>query len=168
MSKFKAIPITYLGKPLHQVYPHATRWQVLKYKFFKAVRWFLIRAGIGAIAVALLFTGYFYHSVTTPNLNVINTIQVVAKNEVAPILHKICMAESGCQQFAKNGLPIMHANSNGSVDIGKYQINSAAWGTKAKALGYDLLSEKGNEAMATWILENKGSGPWYSSEQNWN
>ncbi len=167
MSKFKAIPITYLGKPLHQVYPHATRWQVIKYKFFKAMRWLLIRTGIAVAAFTALSGAYFYGQVTAPNLTAINQITVVTIKDTAPILKKICMAESGCHQFAKSGLPVMHANKNGSVDIGKYQINSAAWGTKAHELGYDLLTEKGNEDMATWILENKGTDPWFSSSNNW-
>ncbi len=167
MTTPKAVRITFLGKPLRTVYPHATAWQVAKYRFFKALRWFIIRAGIAVLAFTALSVAYFYGMNAAPTMTAINTIQIVTQNEIAPILKKICMAESGCKQFTKNGLPVMYANTNGSVDIGKYQINSRVWGTKAKELGYDLLSEKGNEAMATWILENRGTSPWISSSKNW-
>ncbi len=167
MNTPKAVRITFLGKELRQVYPHASRWQVAKYRFFKALRWLIIRTGIAVAATAVLFGAYLYGSLTTPNLTAINTIVTVAAKDVAPILHKICMAESSCQQFDKNGIPTMHANTNGSVDIGKYQINNRVWGATAKKLGYDLMTEEGQDKMATYLLENKGSGPWFSSSKNW-
>ncbi len=165
--KMKAVPIFFNGVRLKDVYPHATRWQVMKYKTIRFIRWLIIRAGIAAAAVALLFTGYLYNAVTAPNLNVVNQVITVAAKDVAPILHKICMAESSCQQFDKNGIPTMHANTNGSVDIGKYQINNRVWGATARKLGYDLMTEEGQDKMATYLLENKGSGPWFSSSKNW-
>ncbi len=169
-NTMKAVRITFNGVPLRTVYPHATRWQVAKYRFFKAVRWFIIRAGIATLTTAALFAAFMYGSLTTPNLTAINTIiqAPIAKNEIAPILKRICMAESGCQQFAATGLPVFHANTDGSVDIGKYQINNRAWGAQAKKLGYDLMTEEGQDKMATYILENKGTGPWGSSIKGWN
>lgn len=161
--------ISYMGT---QVWPRTKKgtFTSLKSRIKYAFRWFMIRTGIAVAATGLLFIGYFYANITAPDLVAINTTQMaapVAVKDIAPILKKICMAESNCTQFRKDGLPVMHANTNGSVDLGKYQINSAAWGTKAKELGYDLLTEKGNEAMATWILENRGTEDWYSSKVSW-
>ncbi len=149
----------------------SSRYVAFKIQVRKAVRWVLIRAGITVGAVVLLFAGYWYADVTAPNLSAVNAVVhnviAAAPIKVAPILKQICGAESGCKQFRKNGLPVFHANTNGTVDIGKYQINDAVWGAKAKELGYDLLTEEGNEAMAMWILDNKGTEPWYSSKGGW-
>ena len=80
------------------------------------------------------------------------------------------MAESGCRQFAANGVVLLHANTTGSlkgsVDIGEWAINNVVWGAKAHSLGYDLMTEAGNKAMATWILNNYGSAPWSDSQFN--
>ncbi len=169
MKSPKAVRITFLGQPLHRIYPHASRYQVFKYRLFRALRWLLIRTGIAAAAFTALTGAYFYGQLTAPNMTATNQIvaAVTEAKSIPAILHKICMAESGCKQFAATGLPIMHANTNGSVDIGKFQINSKAWGQKAKELGYDLLTEEGNEAMAMWILNNRGTSDWYSSEHGW-
>jgi hypothetical protein len=60
----------------------------------------------------------------------------------------------------------MRANTNKTVDIGRYQINSV-WNKKASELGLDLTIEADNEKMAYWIYENRGTGDWYSSEKCW-
>lgn len=155
-----------------QVWPRTKQGKFTSFKMRVkyAVRWFMIRAGIGAVATGLLFVGYAYADMMQPNLSAVNSAVMAApvtEKTIAPILKQICKAESGCKQFRKDGLPVMHANTNGSVDIGKYQINNSVWGAKAHELRYDLLTEEGNEAMATWILENKGSGPWFSSAKGW-
>ena len=160
----KAVQITYMGKPLHQVYPHATRWQVIKFKFGRAVRWLAIRLAIIGSIAGMLFAVHLY-DMADAGITVVN--QVVAPQGVAPILKRIAAAESQNHQFDANGLPLLHANSNGSVDIGLYQINNRVWGAKAKELGFDLLTEKGQTAMATWILENKGTSAWNSSSNKW-
>jgi hypothetical protein len=61
----------------------------------------------------------------------------------------------------------MRSNTNKSVDIGKYQINSV-WFKKATELGLDITKEEDNEAMAYWIYENRGTGDWYSSQSCWS
>ncbi len=90
----------------------------------------------------------------------------------APVLARIADCESGNgtkgsgTQF-KNGQVIFKANTNGTVDVGKYQINSS-WDKQATKLGLDLTKEKDNYAMAKWIYENQGTGPWASSAHCWN
>ncbi len=53
MSKFKGVRITWNGVPLRDVYPHATKWEMFKYRFFRAVRRTLqvTFAGVGIMAV---------------------------------------------------------------------------------------------------------------------
>jgi hypothetical protein len=50
--------ITFNGEPLCNVYPHATKWQVLKYRFFRGIRWVGIRTLIIAGVTGLFFTTY--------------------------------------------------------------------------------------------------------------
>jgi len=58
----------------------------------------------------------------------------------------------------------MRANTNGTVDIGEYQVNGFYWGKKASELGLDLTKEADNKKMAEWIYANKGTGDWYSQK----
>lgn len=154
-----------------QVWPKQARTPVGRFTSFKtkvkfAVRWFVIRAAIAVIATALLGMGYAYSQFESAHTLVAVNVPVT-QAEVAPILQKICMAESGCKQFDVSGLPVMHANTNGSVDIGKYQINNKIWGAKAKELNMDILTESGQDSLARWILLNRGSTAWNSSAKGW-
>jgi hypothetical protein len=54
----KSIKVFYMGKPLHQVYPHATKWQVLKWKvqeFLKKLIRIITWTGLTATIVYLIF-----------------------------------------------------------------------------------------------------------------
>jgi hypothetical protein len=87
------------------------------------------------------------------------------KFEDIPILQKICHAESSGAQFKKNG-DVVRGIKNKS-DIGYCQINEIIWNDKARKLGFDIYTEKGNKEMAMWLFMNYGSQPWYLSEDNW-
>jgi hypothetical protein len=56
----KSVRITWMGKPLHKTYPHATKWQVIKWKTARFVRWFIRMFAFGAIFVGLLTAAFFY------------------------------------------------------------------------------------------------------------
>lgn len=66
------------------------------------------------------------------------------------------------------GQVLIRRNDNGTEDIGRYQINLHFWGKQAGTLGFNLYDEAGNEAMAQWVYDNYGTGPWYLSKHNWN
>jgi hypothetical protein len=174
-NKFKAVRITFLGKPLHQVYPHASRFQVIKFKFFKAVRWLLIRTGIAVAATVVLFGVYMYGQLTTPNLVAINNIVAApVEKSIAPVMERIFKAESGGSHISPvTGQVVYNINRNGksckecTLDIGLAQINVDVWGKTATKLGYDLTKEEDNKAFALYIYENYGTDPWYSSAKNW-
>lgn len=98
----------------------------------------------------------------------------------APVMERIAKAESGNSHFCtteliKNGMckkgelgqVLLHANKNGTVDIGKYQINLTVWGAKATEQKLNLFNEKDNETFAYWLYKNYGTEPWYSSKENW-
>ena len=92
--------------------------------------------------------------------------QVDAVEVVTPVLQRIANCESNDSHYDKNGQVLMRSNTNKSVDVGRYQINSV-WFSKATELGLDITKESDNEEMAKWIYENKGTGDWSSSANCW-
>ena len=155
----KPIKVLWNGKLLREIYPHATRWQVFKFKVKRFFRKVFIASGIVIASYSLFILG----GALNPK---INYIQAETPKEIIPVLERIAKCESGSKQFDKNGQVLMRSNTNRSVDVGKYQINTV-WFAKATELGYDLTTEKGNIAMAEWIYANRGTGDWSSSSNCW-
>lgn len=100
---------------------------------------------------------------------------------IAPVLMRIAQAESHNSHLctdalvrsklcpaSEKGQVLVRANSNGTVDVGKYQINVFYWGAEASKHGLNLFNEKDNESFAIWLYENKGTEPWSASKKNWN
>lgn len=160
----KSIKVFYMGKPLREVYPHATRFQVLKWKVKEGLKWcvrWLFKIGmIGGTGYAIFIAGQFSASVTTYAAPNIVTAQ-------SPVLDRIKSCESKNNQLGGNGQTLVHINKNNTVDVGAYQINLTVWGEKATQLGYNLFTEDGNKKMAEWIYLNKGTGDWSSSASCW-
>lgn len=105
-------------------------------------------------------------------------VREVVKEREAPVLDRIADCESGVRltngtakpgsatHYDKHGQVLMRGNTNGSIDVGKYQINSV-WFAQASALKLDVTDEADNKTMAEWIYENKGTGDWYASQSCW-
>ncbi len=165
MKTPKAIKVFYHGERLKDVYPYATRFQVFKYKVARFFRRLVILSMIlGAVAGS-----YKVGNMTTKEVTVFADKEVIVEVEASsPVLERIAKCESGGTHYRKGQVIFNGANSNGSVDVGKYQINVSAWGAKATELGLDLTKEKDNEEMAKWIYKNKGTEPWYASRHCWN
>jgi hypothetical protein len=89
-----------------------------------------------------------------------------------PVLDRIAGCESQGNRnskgthFDKNGQVLMRSNTNRTVDLGKYQINTV-WFSKATELGLDLTKEDDNKKMAEWIYYNRGTGDWSASSKCW-
>jgi len=157
-----------MGKYLKDIYPHATKFQVFRYRFNK----FMEKVIIVATILGMIYAGYKVGQMTTKanitytreEVEVIKEVPVKSKTA---IMEKIAKCESENQHYGKSGQVILRANTNGTVDIGRYQINSV-WFTKATELGLDLTKEKDNEAMAYWIYENRGTEDWKYSKHCWS
>lgn len=86
----------------------------------------------------------------------------------APVMERIAFCESGGQHIEKKtGQVIMRSNTNKTVDVGKYQINSV-WFKKATELGLDITKEVDNEKFAYWLYENRGTNDWVYSRDCWS
>lgn len=118
-------------------------------------------AGIVAIlALAFAFGGAFY---STETITVsANTIELAS-----PILERIASCESHGHQLNPSGQVLLNVNNNGTVDIGRYQINSIHE-AEATKLGYDLFTLEGNSAYAKYLYSTRGTSDWSSSAKCWS
>lgn len=160
----KKTNVFYMGKKLCEIYPHATKWQVFKYKVRR-----IIRMVFGfCLIIAVLLGVYKLGGILSP-ATIYTKAEIIKEVPIkAPVMDRIAMCESQASHTDKNGQVQLNANTNGSVDIGIYQINNKAWGKKATELHYNLMVEQDNRAMAQYIYETHGTEPWYSSKKCWN
>lgn len=161
----KPLKVFWNGKLLREIYPHATRFQVFKYNLKKFFRKLFITVSAGGVIYAAFFVGGTFN----PQ---VNYIQAEAVIKIPVVMQRI----SGCEtkgdpnikgtHIGKSGQVVMNANTNDTVDVGLYQINTV-WFKKATELGLDITKEADNEKMALWIYENRGTGDWSSSASCW-
>lgn len=158
----KSVKVYWNGKPLRKIYPYATKWQMFKYRMRKFFRKVLIALGL-SLAMALIFQ---LGGMLNPALQY-HTVEAIKEVETpSPVLERIAKCESGNTHWDKNGQVLMRSNTNKSVDVGRYQINSV-WFAKATELGLDITKEEDNAKMAMWIYKNRGTNDWYSSKACW-
>lgn len=156
-----------MGQRLRDVYPHATRWQVLKWRvreFLKMCLRVLTWTGLGlGTSYAIFMAGAYFN----PIISYAVQDKIVEVERVAPVMERIAKCESGNKHF-ENGQVLVRGNSTrDSVDVGRFQINTKIWGKKATELGFDIFSEKGNSDMAHWMFKNYGTEPWHLSANCW-
>lgn len=102
-----------------------------------------------------------------PRIDIVEAEVIKEVAVKAPVMDKIAQCESGNSHIdKKTGQVLMRANTNKTVDVGKYQINSV-WYKKATELGYDITKEVDNEKMAYWLYYNRGTGDWVYSQKCW-
>ena len=83
-----------------------------------------------------------------------------------PVLDRIAVCESNNKHFDKNGQVLMRGNSNKTVDVGIFQINSV-WFSKATELGLDLTKEADNREFAKYLYTTRGTEDWVYSKKCW-
>lgn len=85
-------------------------------------------------------------------------------DNIPEVFARISWCESRDRQFDDKGSVLRGVNKE---DLGKYQINVAVWGQDAARLGFDLMTEEGNEAMALYLYNKFGTKPWNYSRVCW-
>jgi hypothetical protein len=98
--------------------------------------------------------------------------------EVPLIMKRIADCESGkrlpsgraeegsARHFDSKGKVITGVNKDGSIDIGKYQINTVHLAEIAR-MNLNVYDEKDNEAFALYLHDQRGTSDWYSSADCW-
>lgn len=87
-------------------------------------------------------------------------------NPLPKIMQKIAQCESGNQHF-EHGQPLVRGNTNRTVDVGKFQINSVHFKT-AEAMELNVFDEDDNQTFALYLFETEGTAPWNSSIKCWS
>lgn len=128
------------------------------HRFVVSVLW--IASGMVALTTAFTLGGFFFSSDTVEAA----PVQIITAP--SPILDRIALCESHNSQLNPNGQVLVHVNTNGTVDIGRFQINSIHE-AEATKLGFDLFTDKGNTGYANWLYANRGTSDWQSSQHCW-
>ncbi len=138
---------------------------------------FLLRAALvcalGWLTFGAYHWGQFDNNRTLVAYAAVATSSAPLEQE-APVLQRISDCESGNgkpgtgKQFTASGAVVTNVNKNGSIDVGKYQINLNVQHLQEMAkLHLNPLTEDGNYAYAKYIYENHGTGDWSSSQSCW-
>ena len=166
----KKMKVFYGDKRLRDIYPHATKWEVLKYntaQFMRKV--FIVFVGSAFTTIIfLIMQDVFVNSEIERRMAEMKP-EVVLENKsgIPPVMERIAECESGNRHFKDNGQVVTNLNSGRSLDIGRYQINEKVWGKKAGEMKLDLTDEEDNETMALWIYANFGTEDWKYSAHCW-
>lgn len=151
--------------------------------FVLSLKLFIRKATVLSLVATIIVTSYistfFLGALLAPHVveaGVSGTPVLV----VPPVMQRIAHCESRGNQYcsddavahglckaAQKGQVLQRANTNGTIDTGKYQLNSSYWGAELSAHGFDITKEKDNEAAALYIYENHGTGPWSASLACW-
>ena len=176
----KKVRVYYNGKRLKNIYVGYTWFQIFKHKAVNFIR----TGTVIAIVTGIVWGSIEAYRYVHPEIYGAKASEIQKKEpglqEQFPVLGRIAKAESRNSHFctddlikhkmcrtAEKGQTLTSPNKNGTVDVGRYQINVDTWGAEATKLGYDIFNEKENEQMAYWIYRNYGTDPWYSSAKNW-
>jgi hypothetical protein len=158
---------------LRDVYPHATWFQVQKFRARRSAiligRAVVLTATIVTVGAASIF-GYSIYNGNTVEVAEAQVITQVVEAP-APIMDRIADCESGngkpgSATQTRNGQVLISINTNGTYDQGKFQINSIH-NKEAASLGDNLATEEGNTAYAHYLYATKGTGDWASSQHCW-
>lgn len=137
------------------------RIQAVKSFFKKVLFWVVV---FGIVAGIVLYFQWAY-----PTIEVKEVVKEVVVNQDIkyPVLDRIAHCESGNKHFDKNGQVMLRGNTNKTVDVGVFQINSV-WFSKATELGLDLTKEADNREFAKYLYTTRGTVDWIYSQKCWN
>jgi len=128
--------------------------------FKKVVFWSIV---ILALALTIQYFRWAY-----PTEKVVEVVKevIVNQNINYPVLDRIAECESNNSHYDKNGQVMLRGNTNKTVDVGVFQINSV-WFAKATELGLDLTKEADNREFAKYLYTTRGTEDWVYSKKCW-
>lgn len=133
----------------------------------------IVKEGFKVACICAVLAGFFTGGLgfgqytTTPVTVFADRVTPVPTMPDIPVMDRIAKCESSNSQTNKSGQFLVHVNSNGTYDQGRYQINSD-WNTTATKMGLDLTKDSDNAKFAMWLYTNIGTSPWSSSAKCWN
>lgn len=119
------LKVTYMGSPLCQIYPHATRFQVFKYRFAQIMRKVIIASFIiGAIVGAYKFGNITTKPEAVYAVNEIDTSDVRYTVKIEGLKKEVIEELRKCESAGykeNDGLVIFDSNSKGSFGTLQFQ-----------------------------------------------
>jgi hypothetical protein len=91
---------------------------------------------------------------------------VITEKDPVKVLEAVAQCESQRRQYHKNGSLVFGINTNKTIDVGYYQINTSNE-PLARLKGWDIYTYEGNREMALYLYEKEGLKPWNSSRHCW-
>src|SRR3990167_4441948 len=90
--------------------------------FKRNVFWFCKRVFWG-MSISLIAMGLYVAGQTNSSITSITQV-VNAESKIPPVLQRIAKCESSDTHYGKSGQVLLSANTNDTVDVGRYQVNS--------------------------------------------
>lgn len=155
-----------------------------KRPFMERVRHFTRRLAIASLVLTIVASSYFITftlgQLTAQKGEQTFSIAHAQAEPIPPVMKRIAQCESRASHYCtddaiahglckavQKGQVLQRANTNGTIDTGKYQLNASYWGAELTNQGYDITKEKDNEDAALYIFYNYGTGAWSSSSKCW-
>lgn len=90
MNKFKSVPVSFNGKKLCQMYPHATWFQVLKWKIKRFIRKVIILTIFAGMIALIIFIVIQFRNASTVDINSDSSpkVEQATDNELESIMNE--------------------------------------------------------------------------------
>lgn len=167
------LKVTYMGEPLKNIYPHATRFQVFKYRLALLTR----RTLMAVFALGLLYGAFFTGRVTTSPIfvNAEDKSQYMFDSKIEQLKNGVVDEILSCESAGHsedNGIVVFDTNGKGSFGqlqfqkdtvihyyktlynktiTGKEAVLIAMDTQKARDLAKDIMFETKNKAGKDWV-----------------
>lgn len=187
MKKPKMIQVVWMGEPLCKIYPHATRWQVLKYNIAMWTRKGLIGVFIAGAIFGVFKTGE-YSSSQNPAVAFIDREVSIDKSDVKfkekieflkdDVIEQLRKCESAGHKES-DGIIIFDSNEKASIGTLQFQVNTVIHYekilngrdiTKKEAVLIALDNKKAGDLAKKIIFEtkNKAGKDWVNCAKKHN
>lgn len=167
------LKVTYMGEPLRNIYPHATKWQVFKYKFALYLR----RVLIGSMIVGAIVGSFKIGRTTTEPVFVQaeDKSKAMYMSKVDKLKEDIANQLMACESAGHtedDGIIIFDSNNKASIGNFQFQKNTvihyykvlygktitpkeavliALDTDKARKLAIDIMFTTKNKAGKDWV-----------------
>jgi len=122
----KKIKVFWNGKRLKDVYPHATRWQVFKFRIIKLVRTYIQASLIVATIYAVFLIGQYYGdtNIYTNKIEAMEMLKDTLSVKIEELQNEVLDDLRNCESQGYNeddGIIIFDSNNKASIGQWQYQ-----------------------------------------------
>jgi hypothetical protein len=141
----------------------------------KSFSWKALKVfGLGGAMYAVYVVGVQQAEIQYVRGETVEVVKEVVVEKDPDVFTRIADCESGDgtkgsgKQFTAKGNLVINTNTNGTSDVGKWQINLSADKVSEMAkLGINPFTEEGNYAYAKVLFNRNGTSDWNASQKCW-